>query len=131
MKKNLIKKMFMRKLDLLSTSPQMFILRKKTNKTFFGGILFIIYIIIMIIISIFYILNYALNDKYTVRYSLYKDFSGNEEEEYNNDINEDLNPLLNFSIDIKKISKDFTEEDATEQFKLIDEDSNFLEKNSK
>ena len=72
--------MFIRKLDLLSSSPQMFILRHGTNKTFFGGILFIIYIIIMIIISIFYVLNYALNDKYIVRYSLYKDFSGNEEE---------------------------------------------------
>ena len=47
--------MFIRKLDLLSSPPQMHILKEETNKTFFGGILFIIYIIVMIIVSIIYI----------------------------------------------------------------------------
>ena len=118
--------MIIKKLDLLSSSPQMNFQSQKTNKTFFGGILFIIYIIIMIIISIFYILNYVLNDKYTIRYSIYKNFSSNEEE-YNK--NEDLNPHLNFSIDIKKISQNFEEEDATNQFQVIDNNFNTLETN--
>jgi len=56
----------MRNLDFLSESPKMFIFNKETNKTYFGGILFLIYITIMILISLAYILDYAFNDKYTI-----------------------------------------------------------------
>ena len=87
--------MFIRRLDFLSSPPQMFIFKQKTNKTLFGGILFIIYIIIMLIISLIFILNFAFNNKYNIRYTLYKDFTNTEEE---NNKNEDLNPHLNFSI---------------------------------
>ena len=105
--------MFVRKLDLLSSPPQMYFFKKRTNETLFGGILFIIYIIIMVIITIIYLLNYILNDKYDIRYSLYKNFTVNEEE-YNN--NEDLNPHLNFTIDIKKISQDLKVSELSGQF---------------
>ena len=93
--------MFIRRLDFLSSPPQMFIFKQKTNKTLFGGILFIIYIIIMLIISLIFILNFAFNNKYNIRYTLYKDFTNTEEE---NNKNEDLNPHLNFSINLQKIS---------------------------
>ena len=123
--------MLIRKLDLLSFPPKMSILRQETNKTFFGGILFIIYIIIMIIISIIYILNYALNDKYSIRYSLYKGFVGKEEE---NNKTEDLNPHLNFTLNIKKIKRDGNRMkivDIGNEFIIQDRNSNKrLKKNS-
>ena len=88
--------MFLSKLDFLSSPPQMYILNKRTNQTTFGGILSIIFIIITMNILIVYILDFYLNDKYDIRYSLYKNFTENNEA--NNEI-EELNPLLNFSID--------------------------------
>ena len=114
--------MVIRQLDLLSSPPQMFIFQQKANKTLFGGILFIFYIIIMFIISFIYILNFALNDKYDIRYSLYKDFESHEEE-YNK--NEDLNPHLNFTIGIKKITKGFHQLDSNE-FLFADNNFNIL-----
>ena len=118
--------MFIRKLDLLSTSPQIYFFQKKTNKTLFGGILFIIYIIIMLIITIIYLLDFILNDKYNIRYSLYKNFTVNEEE-YNK--KEDLNPHLNFSFDIKKVSHELEVLDVSNQFFIIDQNGNYIEKN--
>ena len=124
--------MLVRNLDFLSSPPQMYILQQKTNKTLFGGILFIIYIIIMLIISFFYILNFALNDKYNIKYSLYKSFENKEEEEYNK--NEDLNPLLNFSIDLKKMQfgnkRGGKITEANIFFAITDEKFNFYDKNS-
>ena len=118
--------MFIRKLDLLSSPPQMYILQQKTNKTLFGGILFIIYIIIMLTISFIFILNYALDDKYIIEYSFYKDFE-NAKNVYN--INEDLNPQLNFSFNFIKITPDFDQVEADE-FYIVDNTFNFLDINS-
>ena len=56
-------------LDFLNISPNFFIFQSKTNKTNFGGFLFLIYIIIMILISLAYILDYALNEKYEIETS--------------------------------------------------------------
>ena len=121
---------FIRRLDLLSYPPQMYILQQKTNKTLFGGILFIIYIIIMIIISLIYLLNFAFNNKYDIRYTLYKAFRSKEEE---NNKNEDLNPHLNFSINIIKISEedgfDLNESEANNFFVLRDDQFNSIERN--
>jgi len=119
--------MFIRKLDLLSSPPQMHILKEETNKTFFGGILFIIYIIVMIIVSIIYILDYALNDKYSIRYSLYRDFTNKEEENYQK---EDLNPHLNFTLNIKKIGTDFEEVNIDDELLIFDSNLDTLKKNS-
>ena len=67
--------MLFSKLDFLSSPPQFYFLNKRTNKTIFGGILFIIYILIIMNIFISYILDFSLNDKYDIRYSLYKNFT--------------------------------------------------------
>ena len=80
----------------------------------------------MLIITIIYLLNYILNDKYNIRYSLYKDFTVNEEE-YNND--EDLNPHLNFTFDIKKLSQDFELLEVDDQFYIMDDNWNVIERN--
>ena len=58
-------------LDFFSESPKVYIFKKETNKTKFGGFLFLIFIIVMIIISLAYILDYALNNSYKVEYTRY------------------------------------------------------------
>ena len=118
--------MFLSKLDFLSSPPQMYFLQKRTNKTLFGGILFIIYIFIMLNIFIVYTLDFFLNDRYDIRYSLYKNFTENDE---NNKI-EELNPLLNFSFDLKKVSKDLKQLNLSEQFMILGPDWSVIERNS-
>ena len=54
-------------LDFLSSSPSFSIFQKKTNKTKFGGILFLIYLIIMLFICLIYILDFILNEKYDIQ----------------------------------------------------------------
>ena len=56
----------MRHFDFLSESPKMNIFQRTSNKTKFGGVLFILYLIIMFFISLIYILDFALNEKYEV-----------------------------------------------------------------
>ena len=58
----------MRNLDFLSLYPRAYIFEKDTNKTNFGGVLFLIYSIIMLIISLSYILDFALNEKFEIVY---------------------------------------------------------------
>ena len=81
----------------------------------------------MINILIVYILDFYLNDKYDIRYSLYNNFTNFAEE--NNKI-EEFNPILNFSINMKRITKDLVELDLNDQFYLIDANGNFIERNS-
>ena len=119
--------MYIKKFDFLSNYPHMFIFGKRTNKTLFGGILFIIYIFIMINVTIFYTLDFHFNDKYDIRYSLYKNFNENiitDEEK------EKLNPYLNFSVDLYKINNDLTVDNISDNFFLIDFDFNYIYRNT-
>ena len=120
--------MLFSKLDFLSSPPQLYFLSKRTNKTIFGGILFIIYIILIMDIFIFYTLNFYYNDKYDIRYSLYKNFTENTQD--NNNKIEELNPILNFTIDLKKISNDLQVSDLGEQLMVIDSNFSIIERNS-
>ena len=88
----------MQNFDFLSDSPRIFIFKKDSNKTNFGGILFLIYIAIMILISLAYILEYALNEKYSIENFAVFNFSrdGNEEINLNEDI--ELNPYLDINV---------------------------------
>ena len=111
--------MFLSKFDFLSSPPQIYFLQKRTNQTIFGGILFIIYIFTMLNIFIVYILGFYLNDKYDIRYSLYKNFTEKNEE---NNKTEELNPIFNFSFNLKKASKDLEQLDLSEQFMILSPD---------
>ena len=82
----------------------------------------------MLNITIIYLLNYILNDKYDIRYSLYKYFTVNEEEQNKN---EDLNPHLNFTFDIKKLSLDLEASEVGGQFYLFDQNGNIIKKKIK
>ena len=88
----------MQNFDFLSTSPNIFIFRKETNKTIFGGILFLIYIIIMILISLLYILDYTLNEKYSIEYSSVYNYTRITSEIKLMDSDTQLNPYLDIKI---------------------------------
>ena len=87
-------------LDFLSEPPNLFIFQKKTNQNFVGGILFLIYILVMILISLVYILNYALNEKYTYEALTFYNNIINSKEKEEMDKDDELNPYLNFSINL-------------------------------
>ena len=110
--------MLIRKFDFLSSPPQMYFRQKKANKKLFGGILFIIYFLIMLIVTIFYILDFYLNDRYDIKYSLYKNFTSNDEE-YNK--NDELNTYLNFSFNIRKFTEDFDEIESDNRISIFEE----------
>ena len=68
-------------LDFLSSSPEVSIFQKSSNKKNFGGFCIILYIIAFIIITVYYILNYTRQENYSINYSYYNydkshDFSG-------------------------------------------------------
>ena len=87
--------------DFLSDSPRIFIFDRETNKTNFGGVLFLLYIIVMVLISLAYILDYALNEKYTIDATTYYNYTDNKDEiEKLNDI-EEFNPYLELEINTK------------------------------
>ena len=91
----------MNNLDFLNSPPQHYIFGKRTNKTKFGGILFLIYLIIMIFISLIYILDYALNEKYDIESYLIDTFFENllfDPDFDDSKINPDINPKVDFNI---------------------------------
>ena len=118
--------MFISNFDFLSSPPQIYFLGKRTNKTIFGGILFLIYIIIMIVITIFYILDYYLNDKYDIRYSLYKNF----QEDLNINVKNDLNYNFTFSMDMIRVTQDLESDSLNEKFLLLDSNFSVIEENT-
>ena len=89
----------MHPLDIISESPNLFIFKKESNKTNFGGFLFLIYLIIIILIFIYYLINYIEGDKYIVQsFSHFNIRSYNEIRKRNENIN--YNPNITFKLDI-------------------------------
>lgn len=87
----------MHPLDFLSDSPNIFIFKKKSNQTNFGGVLFFIYILLDIIIAIYYLIYYIKNDKYEIEYSLYINISPSDLAQ---DYQKFLNPYFDLSIQL-------------------------------
>ena len=96
----------MRTLDFLSKPPSNYIFQNETNKTNFGGLLFIIYIIIMLIISFIYIIDYIINDKYNFESTtIFNEFSSefkviNFDDIRNNISESEINPSINFGFEL-------------------------------
>ena len=90
----------MHPLDIISESPNLFIFKKESNKTNFGGFLFLIYLIIIILIFIYYLINYIEGDKYIVQsFSHFNIRSYDERRKRNENIN--YNPNITFKLDIR------------------------------
>ena len=85
-------------IDFFNMPPQYSIFQKETNKTQFGGVLFLIYLIVMFFISLAYILDYAVNDKYEIEFSIVNSFFSkiNPEDIEFGKFDSGVNPELNF-----------------------------------
>ena len=94
----------MHPLDIISNSPNLYILRKESNKTNFGGFLFLIYLIIIITIFVYYIIDYTKNDKYIIQSFNHFNIKSDKEEEERNK-NDFYNPTINFTLDIEVFFK--------------------------
>ena len=105
------------RLDFFSEPPQLSYCKKETNKTFFGGILFFVYIAVMILISVVYIIDFFVNDKYDIKYSLIKN-TEIDSSKMNEDI--ELNPNINMTIEIYKMSNPMGGK-LSDKFVIIDE----------
>ena len=95
----------MHPLDIISNSPNLYILRKESNKTNFGGFLFLIYLIIIITIFVYYIIDYTKNDKYIIQSFNHFNYKTKEEEEERNN-NDFYHPTINFTLDIEIFFED-------------------------
>ena len=63
----------MRKLDFISSGPQLSIFQEDANKNNFGGTLYLIYILILIVLVVLYITDYVDNDEYEFNYNYIRD----------------------------------------------------------
>ena len=102
-------------LDIISDSPNLFILQKETNKTNFGGFLFLIYLALIALIIVYYVLDYKNNDKYIIQSFSHFNFKTKEEREQRNKL-ELFNPNIKFNII-------FNGQHINERFKLYDYNS--------
>ena len=109
-------------LDFLSESPKLFIFQKKTNKTNFGGILFLIYIIIMLFISTTYIIDYITNDKYSYEALTFYNHTDDAKEKEKINKNIELNPFLNLSFYFYQPEEKFAVYDLNNK-KFLEKDS--------
>ena len=55
--------------DFLSNAPKNFIFRKTSNKTNFGGILFLLYIFVVALIATIYLCDFFTDEDYSVEYT--------------------------------------------------------------
>ena len=78
----------MRKLDFISASPHLSIFKAISNKTSFGGTLFLIYLIILVILSSFYIYDYTSKEKYILESNFIKNDTKLKERKQANEIKE-------------------------------------------
>ena len=76
--------MGLNRLDFLSNAPKNYIFRNTSNKTNFGGVLFLLYILIVFLITIYYLSYFFIIETYSIEYTY------NEEryDDYNKRVND-------------------------------------------
>ena len=88
----------MRKLDIFSQPPQIYILQQKANKTTFGGVVCILFMLFILFISLLYIFDFILNEKYEIEYLKYYTPMQKAQKELL-DSNPEYNPKISFIFD--------------------------------
>ena len=122
----------MKNFDFLSHPPNIFIFKKYSNKTTFGGVLFLIYITIMIGITFIYIIDYLYNEKYIIEYSSYfntKDKTSSSPFSYLDIFNgsySENNPIKNITLNLFKLNET-SEIELSERFVILDAFNDFAE----
>ena len=118
----------MHPLDIISSSPNLYILQKSSNKKNFGGFLFLIYLLAILFIFIIYIIDYVQNDKYIIQ-SFEHPNSKTDEEINSRNTDELYNPNINFKLDLRAFFQD-KEQYLPKKFKLYDNKvGQFIERN--
>lgn len=69
----------MHPLDIISASPNLYILHQKSNKTNFGGVLFLIYLVLVILIIVYYILDYKDTPEFSIQSLVHFNIKSDEE----------------------------------------------------
>lgn len=110
----------MKNLDFLSDSPKLFLFQKISNKTFFGGVLFLFYIIFMFILCLVYLLDFLFSDNYEVESSIIL----NEKNIVN--ITSKENPNVNFQLELNSLNGG----PADKRLKIIDGNDKFIQRNT-
>ena len=114
----------MKIIDFFNSNPQYSIFQKETNKTYFGGILFILYIITMFIISLAYIVDYAINDKYEIESYIIDTYFDEARERDDNPLeiiknNPDINPYVDFTVQVRLDDNIFHDNKTTNLSEII------------
>ena len=118
----------MKYLDFLSLSPNLYIFQKSSNKTKFGGALFLIYIVLSMLIALYYIIYYIKNDKYQIEYaSIINFYNLNEIAELNK--NDKINPEYEIGIQIE-LDEDYKKLKIYKGLELIERGQDYLEPTS-
>ena len=84
----------MKDLDILSQSPNNFIFRKDSNKTFIGGLLSCFYFVSAYLIFEYYLIRYGLSDTYEITSYISRERVLDEEELIKFKESEKYNPTL-------------------------------------
>ena len=114
----------MHPLDIISDSPNFFILQKETNKTNLGGFLISIYSIIILAIGIFYSIKYKNSESYNIQSLIH--FNLKSQEQKKEKMKSELfNPTNRFRIDLTH----YNDTNLNDKFKLYDKkEDNFINK---
>ena len=94
----------MHPLDIISSSPNLYLFQKEKIKTNFGGFLFFVYMIVILLILIYYIVDYFQNPKYTLQSFTHFNFKTKEEKE-ERDNNTLYNPNIKFNITLSSYNE--------------------------
>ena len=105
----------MHPLDIISDSPNFFILQKESNKTNFGGFLIILYFITMLIICIFYGVKYKLENTYEIQSLIHFNIKS-EIQKAERRKSKLFNPTLKFMIDLTH----YNNTSLNDKFKIYD-----------
>ena len=111
-------------MDIISSSPNLYLFHKESNKTNFGGFLFIVYMVIILLILIYYLVQYFQNPKYTIQSFSHFNFKTKaQKEERNNDTL--YNPNIKFIVNVSNYnSTNKAEGDISNEFLLFDWNKN-------
>ena len=122
----------MNNFDFFSHPPNIFIFKKYSNKTTFGGVLFLIYITIMIGISFIFIIDYVYNEKYVIEYSSnFNTIKKTSSSPFSyldifNDSYSERNPIKNIRLNLFKINET-SKIELSERFVILDAFNDFAE----
>ena len=91
--------MGLNRLDLLSNAPNNFIFKNKSNKSYLGGFLTLVFLVITLITFAFYLINFITQQTFSVEYVFYDEFITFEDMDRRLE-DQRYNPYFDFNFDL-------------------------------